>query len=414
MSNIHITDSAGGCAEALKGLIGGRRAFAIIDSALAGTAANSALAETAANSALAGTPADQEAEAGDGRQAPANGSQAPANGSQALAQAITGLFGENVIWLEAGEGIKTLECVEAMARTLLEKGVDREWLLVGIGGGITTDITGLLAAIYMRGIACGLVPTTLLAQADAAIGGKNGVNLDGGKNILGTFREPEFICICPELTQTLSRQDRLCGIAEILKAFILSGQWDSYRRAVTLWSNPGQPNPTTDANQPTPATSSTNQPTPATGTDPTTAEAEILREAIAIKQDIVSRDPLEKGERRLLNLGHTFGHAIEKCSGGAVPHGLAVAAGIILAAKASVSLGLLEGTRLSELQRDFASLGLPAGTDIAPEELTAAMRIDKKKDGDSIRFILPTDGKAVIKAMKPEEIKALIDTQGWD
>ena len=349
VAQIHTYDSAEACAAALKGLAGGRRAFAIIDSAMTGGTTTGLWSD---------------------------------------------IFGDNVIWLEADEGLKSLACVEALARTLLEKGVDREWLLVGIGGGITTDITGLLAAIYMRGIACGLVPTTLLAQVDAAIGGKNGVNLDGSKNILGTFREPEFICICPELTQTLNVAERLCGIAEILKAFILSGQWDKYRSAVALWSQTGQTRPDAEVAAAT--------------------EAELIRAAIDIKQDIVARDPLEKGERRLLNLGHTFGHAIEKCSGGKVPHGLAVASGIILAAKASKALGLLDSATLEQLRRDFQALGLPTGTDIAPDKLIEAMRNDKKKSGEAVRFVLPTDSTAVIKVMKPEEMKDIIGGKAWD
>ena len=356
MAQIHTYDSAEACVAALKGLTGGRRAFAIIDSALAG----SATIGTEAGSAATGPWSD--------------------------------IFGDNVIWLEADEGLKSLACVEALARTMLEKGVDREWLLVGIGGGITTDITGLLAAIYMRGIACGLVPTTLLAQVDAAIGGKNGVNLNGSKNILGTFREPEFICICHELTQTLNVAERLCGIAEILKAFILSGQWDKYHSAAALWSQTGRTMPDTAA----------------------ATEAELIRAAIDIKQDIVARDPLEKGERRLLNLGHTFGHAIEKCSGGTVPHGMAVAAGIILSARASVSLGLLDSATLEQLRRDFQAIGLPTGTDIAPDKLIEAMRNDKKKSGEAVRFVLPTDSTAVIKVMKPEEMKDIIGGKAWD
>ena len=370
LAQIHTYDSAEACAAALKGLAGGRRAFAIIDSAMTGSAAIG----TEAGSADTGLWSD--------------------------------IFGDNVIWLEADEGLKSLACVEALARTMLEKGVDREWLLVGIGGGITTDITGLLAAIYMRGIACGLVPTTLLAQVDAAIGGKNGVNLDGSKNILGTFREPEFICICPDLTQTLNVAERLCGIAEILKAFILSGQWDKYRSAAALWSQTGQQKPIQASwiSQEKP-----DQPSTAAAT-----EAELIRAAIDIKQDIVARDPLEKGERRLLNLGHTFGHAIEKCSGGTVPHGLAVAAGIILSARASTALGLLDSATLEQLRRDFQAIGLPTGTDIAPDKLIEAMRNDKKKSGEAVRFVLPTDSSAVIKAMRPEEMKDIIGGKAWD
>lgn len=306
---------------------------------------------------------------------------------------ITGIFGDNVIYLNPDERLKCPETVAAMARTLLEKGVDRTWTLVGIGGGITTDITGFLAATYMRGIGCGLVPTTLLAQIDAAIGGKNGVNLDGYKNILGTFRQPDFICICPALTLTLPESERLCGIAEMLKAFILDGNRDMYRRAVEYFSDACNRQSGRDI-----------RPSSVNGT----TLGDLIRAAIDVKLSIVERDPLEKGERRLLNLGHTFGHAIEKCGG--THHGLAVATGIIMAARISTELGLMQRGETEALIRDFKAIGLPTATDIPAASLIGAISKDKKKNGETIDFILPRIGaKAVIRPLSPEEIKTLIE-----
>ncbi len=371
MSEIRLYDNAGGLTEGLRELIGGLRAFAIIDSALARTAVNVMEARNweAAGGETAGVPSDP----------------------------WTGLFGDNVIWLEADEGLKGLECVEAIGRTMLEKGVDRSWMLVGIGGGITTDITGFLAATYMRGISCGLVPTTLLAQIDAAIGGKNGVNLDGYKNILGTFRQPDFICICPALTQTLPESEYLCGIAEMLKAFILDGNQDMYRRAVEYFSEASNRQPVQEGYAEGCQSSGNG----------TTLE-NLIRAAIDIKLSIVERDPYEKGERRLLNLGHTFGHAMEKCGG--IPHGLAVATGIIMAARISTELGLMQHEDLETLIRDFKAIGLPTATDIPTANLIEAISRDKKKNGETIDFILPRPGaKAVIKPLSPEEIKTLIE-----
>ncbi len=281
----------------------------------------------------------------------------------------------NILPLDACEAAKKIETVEYLAGQLLEKGADRESLLVAVGGGITTDVTGLLAALYMRGIPMGSVPTTLLAQVDASIGGKNGVNLGGWKNILGTFRRSEFICICPEMTATESAQSRLCGAVEMLKTFLIADE-ASYRRAVEHFKAGGSVPPMS-----------------------------LISRAVAIKCDITGKDPFDRGQRKLLNLGHTFGHAIEKCSGGTISHGMAVAQGIIIAARISRNEGIMEGSCLESLLEDWRLIHLPVETAIPAAALADAILKDKKRKEDSIDFVLPVKpGKAVIRAMLPSEI----------
>lgn len=285
------------------------------------------------------------------------------------------VFGPDVIYIEATEQAKTLRSIEQLAVRLLDMGADRNSILVGIGGGVTTDIAGFLASVFMRGIDFGAVPTTTLSQVDAAIGGKNGVNLDGYKNILGTFSSPEFIMVCPGIAATEPEESRLCGITEMLKTFIISDR-ASYFGSVEKLKRGG-------------------------GT------AEYVKRASLIKCEVTERDPIDKGERRLLNLGHTFGHAIEKCSGGTIPHGKAVAQGILMAASISCNLGTMPEEDRETLRKDFAELNLlPSRCNVADLNLIGAVKMDKKRDGRDIMLVLPERiGKAEVRRMSVEEIK---------
>ena len=285
------------------------------------------------------------------------------------------LFGSGIIRFDAGEKNKTLESIGILAANLLEAGADRESLLVGIGGGITTDVTGFLASVYMRGIPYGTVPTTLLAQVDAAVGGKNGVNLEGFKNILGTFSIPEFTYICPALAATEPDESRMCGIVEMLKTFLIA-DGKAYEEAVAFLKNGSRDIP-----------------------------EHLLKRAVEIKSEITGRDMLEKGERRLLNLGHTFGHAIEKCSGGRVPHGKAVAEGILIAARIAVNLGIMEEDVRASIERDFREIGISFRSGIFIRRLAEAVSNDKKRCAGGICFTLPAaKGKAVTKLLDIQTI----------
>lgn len=261
--------------------------------------------------------------------------------------------------LETSEEGKTLETVQALERWLLQADASRGALLVAVGGGITTDLVGFTAAIYKRGIRYVNVPTTLLAQVDAAIGGKTGVNLDGYKNMLGAFRMPEFTVLEAAFLRTLPAREFRCGLAELLKTFLL-GDGPAY--AATLSSLK-------------------------------TAQIEDeIRRAAAIKAQIVAEDPEEHGIRAKLNLGHTFGHAIEheaRLHGADIAHGEAVAMGIILAAELSEQLGVAQKGLSAQLRADFKAVGLPTESPYPVEDLVEALRKDKKAAaGGKVKFVL--------------------------
>ena len=268
-------------------------------------------------------------------------------------------WGCPILWIRASEEEKTLATVEHLIAGLLGLQADRDTLLIGVGGGITTDITGFTASVYKRGVKFGFVPTTLLAQVDAAIGGKNGVNFDRYKNMVGTFRQPEFVYIDTDFLQTLPRRTLLCGAAEMLKTFLLADA-RAYDAAVEHFLNP-------DA-----------------GPVPTW----MVRRAGEIKCDFVEQDPEDRGVRQLLNLGHTFGHAIEKCSS-QYAHGEAVAIGIVMAADLACREGLLDPETAHRIRTDLQAVGLPVEPPVPEADLQEAILQDKKRQGAALRYVLP-------------------------
>jgi 3-dehydroquinate synthase len=276
-------------------------------------------------------------------------------------------WGCPILWLNASEQEKTLATVERLISELLALQADRDTFLIGVGGGITTDITGFVAAIYKRGLRFGLVPTTLLAQVDAAIGGKNGVNFDRYKNMVGTFRQAEFVYIDTEFLQTLPARELRCGAAEMLKTFLLADA-KAYEEAVRVFSGP----------------------------TPERVPEHLVRRAGEIKYALVEQDPEDHGVRQLLNLGHTFGHAIEKCSS-QYEHGEAVAIGIVMAARMACEKGLLQPEEADRIRRDIAACGLPVEPPVPEAELRAAILQDKKRTGDTLKYVLPqTIGQATL------------------
>lgn len=273
--------------------------------------------------------------------------------------------------LETSESGKTLDTVMAICRWLLEAGADRRTLLVALGGGITTDMAGFAASIYKRGIRFAYIPTTLLAQVDAAIGGKTGVNFLDLKNMLGVIRQPEWTWICPEPLQTLPGRYFRSGAAEMLKTFLL-GDAAHYAPAVSTLSALYRKE-----------------------CDLSNREAELeelIAAAAAVKAAVVGRDPFEKGERRKLNLGHTFAHGLEtraRQTGKDLTHGEAVAIGMVLAARLSERMGLAEPGLAARLKADFEACGLPTESPFGLDLLAEAMKKDKKADGGIVHFILP-------------------------
>lgn len=307
--------------------------------------------------------------------------------------------------VDATEEGKTVSAVVEICRRLMENGADRRSLLLAVGGGITTDMAGFAASIYRRGIRFAYVPTTLLSQVDASVGGKTGVNLDSYKNMIGTIRQPEFVWLCPEPLLSLSLRDFRSGAAELLKTFIISGGgW--YERAVRLLRRLCDH---------------------VAGADIVCGEflsselerkelADLIEAAVSVKAGIVSEDRFESGRRRVLNLGHTFAHAIEwKGLDAGIPasagmsHGEAVSVGIILAASLSEAAGLAPSGFARRLAADFASCGLPVTCPYAIGELTDAMSRDKKSEGDAVRFILMRGiGDVEERLMTVSEAEALL------
>ncbi len=291
------------------------------------------------------------------------------------------VYDRNVAWvvkdfpwkalpIETSESRKTLETVEGICRWLVEQNASRSALILAVGGGITTDMAGFAASIYKRGIRYANLPTTLLSQVDAAIGGKTGVNLDGYKNMLGAFLMPEVTFISADVLRTLPQRELRSGLAELLKTFLLA-DGAAYEKAL------------------------------ADG-----ATQELILTAARIKEDIVGRDPFEKGERAKLNLGHTFGHAIEHASAGSIPHGEAVAMGIILAARFGENLGLSTIGLSRRLTADFQAVGLPTDCPYPMETLQDAMAKDKKAlSGGKVKFVIPvTPGEVVFHEMNPYDL----------
>lgn len=295
------------------------------------------------------------------------------------------LLGVSII--DASEANKTMVTVESVVGDMLEAGADRNVLVLGIGGGITTDLAGFAASIYKRGVRFAFVPTTLLAQADAAIGGKNGVNFRSYKNMIGVIRQPEFTYIYNESLKTLPQRAFISGVAELLKTFIIADA-DAYNDVagrLKAWK----------ANEFDADCSAEKE-----GSRSIPEIGDLAARAAEIKASIVEQDPEEHGLRRVLNLGHTFAHAIEKLSSGRWSHGEAVAVGIILAARLAESLSdkvtdseglpfICEEGLSARLERDFAKIGLPTESPYTLKEMSDAISKDKKAEGNKINFILP-------------------------
>ena len=303
----------------------------------------------------------------------------------AVAAALGGV--KAVIGLKTSEDLKTMDTAVWVTERLLEADASRGALVLAIGGGITTDIAGFAASMYKRGIRYANIPTTLLAQVDAAIGGKTGVNLHGYKNMLGAFHMPEFTFLTSSVLETLPEKELRCGLAEMLKTFLI-GDADAYSRAVSS----GFSAKNLDGQDKNGLPSRKNA----------KIQDELIFGAASIKADIVRRDPLEHGERAVLNLGHTFGHAIEHCSKGEIAHGEAVGMGIILAARLSEGLGLAQKGLVTRLEKDFQRVGLETACPYGIDELASAMKKDKK-DG---RFILLKGiGQPVITTVKEDDLR---------
>ena len=273
-----------------------------------------------------------------------------------------------VFSLSPGERSKKLEVIEDIAGKLLDEGIDRTGFILAVGGGVVCDLAGFLASVYMRGIKCGYVSSTLLSQVDASTGGKTGVNLGDSKNMIGTIRQPEFVICDPAMLQTLSNEEYLSGLSEMIKTAVI-GDMELFEliesRSDDILSR---------------------------NSDLLTM---LVAKSVRFKGSVVSEDEKETGLRRILNFGHTYGHAIELQK--AVKHGFAVAAGMEIATDFSFEKGYIskdERKRIINLLKRFKLIGDLKLTDDQMQNLVVH---DKKKSGQYIFFVFTRGiGKAIV------------------
>lgn len=282
-----------------------------------------------------------------------------------------------------GESSKSLEAAGELYRWLLEVGADRHSFVLGIGGGVVCDLAGFVASTFMRGMGFGFVATSLLAQVDASVGGKNGVNLQGYKNIVGTFSQPNFVICDTNLLSTLPQEEYLNGYAEIVKhALIADAQMFSF----------------IEQNVDEVKTFS-----------PIILER-LVAHSVKIKAAIVQADEFEKGERKKLNLGHTWGHAVEKVT--EMSHGKSVSVGLEFAARLSVSKGLLDNRDYMRIMNILRDLNLPICIKVNPMHIYEALMKDKKKANTSIDFILMRGiGSVAIERLPLDEIRNFVESK---
>jgi 3-dehydroquinate synthase len=282
--------------------------------------------------------------------------------AQRVQDALPGVS-TSVIELPDGEHHKQWPAVSQVLNSLVEKRVDRRGVIIALGGGVVGDIAGFAASIYMRGIRYIQVPTTLLAQVDSSVGGKTGINHPGGKNLVGAFHQPCAVISDTGTLRTLPPRELSAGLAEVLKHGLLADRDYFERMTATI-----ELMRAFDAS----------------------ALAAAIEGSCEIKASVVARDEHEAGERALLNLGHTFGHAIEAMTGySGWLHGEAVGCGLVLAAELSHLLGTITRAEVQLVERAVARAGLPTQVDNL-SALTAieVMRGDKKTEGGEIRFIV--------------------------
>jgi len=279
--------------------------------------------------------------------------------------------------VDPGERSKTPETAIAIYRWLIRLGADRQSFIAGIGGGMVCDLAGYVASTFLRGIGFGFVATSLLAQVDASVGGKNGVNIDGYKNLVGTFNQPAFVICDTALLNSLPAAELRNGLAEVVKHALIADQekFDRIEENVEAIMN----------------------------LDPSIINYLVSR-SVHIKAAVVTQDEREAGLRRILNLGHTWGHAVEKTDG--IPHGNAVSIGLVFAAGLSVKKGLMLPQEKQRLEALLVRLGLPVSTSADPHLIFDALLKDKKKEAGHMHFVLMKGiGEVVVEAIPIGELR---------
>ena len=282
-----------------------------------------------------------------------------------------------VIKFAAGEAFKNQATVDYIIQELIKLGAHKNTFIIGAGGGVVTDIAGYVAAIYMRGLKFGLLPTSILAMVDAAIGGKNGIDVGVYKNMVGTIRQPEFIFYDYSFLDTLPVKEWVNGFAEIIKhACIKDSLLFAVLEKYSLHDYQADK----------------------------TLIADLIEKNVDIKTSIVTNDEFETGERKLLNFGHTIGHAIENLHG--MPHGHAVSIGIVAACNLSEKINdfhFEEGAKIIKLLSQYH---LPVDVETDHAKVFEVLKMDKKRKGDGVQFILLKHiGHAEIKQVSLSELE---------
>ena len=277
-----------------------------------------------------------------------------------------GIKADGEIVLTPGEQYKTFAAVESICRSAAKLHLNRKDRFIALGGGVTGDLTGFAAAIYMRGVNFIQVPTTLLAMVDASVGGKTAADLPEGKNLIGAFHQPDAVLIDPAFLKTLSRTDLLCGLAEIVKTAVILDK-ELFERLENAGADLVE------------------------SPDFNTVYPELIHRCCQLKAQVVESDEKEQGLRAILNYGHTFGHAVEQLSDFSIPHGYGVAIGMNTAGVLAEKLGLWTSEENARQKKLLEALKMPTAipAGFTPEKLLEVMRSDKKNDASGIRLVLP-------------------------
>lgn len=302
---------------------------------------------------------------------------------------VDALYGEKVVCslekagfethkfvFEAGEKSKNADVFVQILEFLAQKRITRTDLVVALGGGVVGDITGFAASCYLRGIDFVQIPTTLLSAVDSSVGGKTAIDLKAGKNLAGAFYQPIAVVCDTDTFDTLPEREKACGYAEVVKYGVLFDEklFESLEKHELSMQ-------------------------------------EIVEKCVIFKRDIVERDEFDKGERMLLNLGHTAAHGIEKHSGYSLSHGQAVAVGMVIASKIAENEGVCEKGLCARLCNVLETYNLPICYDISAKELCDAALSDKKRDGAKITLVLPERiGKCVLDKRDTSQLEQLFST----
>ena len=272
-----------------------------------------------------------------------------------------------------GESSKNLAVFGSILECAAREHLTRTDLIAALGGGVVGDVAGFAAACYLRGIDFIQIPTSLLAAVDSSVGGKTAVDLEAGKNLAGAFHQPIRVICDTNAFETLDAREKACGMGEVIKYGLMNDRTFFETLENTLPSY-----------------------------------EDLTARCVGNKRDIVERDEFDNGERKLLNLGHTFGHAVEKHSAFSLSHGAAVAIGMHMICRVSEKTGLAEEPLCARLDALLKKYDLPTSYPISPEELIALSRGDKKTEGDSITPVLPVGiGKCILKKMPLYEFEKL-------